>query len=148
MPGNLASWLGKRLSRFSTSKILPKLYKWLSSTQEDKLRWRVQAEIIRSKSNTKAVASSAGVKEKDLYFFYTEKTEIKVSKSWGLPTLKEAFHNYSRFETSNISRSFKINSRKILEDWQTILEKNKDAASSLNPRLGTRFQFLMTLLRI
>ena len=53
-----------------------------------------------------------------------------------MPTLKEAFHNYSRFETSNISRSFKVNSRKILEDWQTILEKNKDAASSLNLSIG------------
>ena len=136
VPGNLASWLGKRLSRFSTSKILPKLYNWLTSTQEDKLRWRVQAEIIRSKSNTKVVASSAGVKEEDLYFFlYRKKPKLEASKSWGLPTLKEAFHNYSRFETSNISRSFKINSRKILEDWQTILEKNADAESSLNPTI-------------
>ena len=81
---HLSQWLNNRLSRFSTSKLLPKIYKWLAKGESGQIRWRVRAELKRSNMQINSLAEKLSVTPRKLFgWLYNRKPNLRESLPWG-----------------------------------------------------------------
>jgi superfamily II DNA or RNA helicase len=137
---HLSQWLNNTLSRFSTSKLVPKIYKWIAKgdgVEGEATRWRVRAELRRSKMTIVALSQTIECDLQTLFkWLYDRVPSLGDELEWSRKEFESSLVTLMNRRGDSNSTLIPDFCSRVLDDWAKKSSSEGSATPALIPVPG------------